>query len=151
VTTSRVRILLLAALVPLGTRAVGAQTLTASGNPGLLRISTAVAGSQPVAVTNATTTYTVVTPAPNRTYKITAQLNANMPTGTTLTATFAQVPQSISAGAIPLDVTPRNVVTSINKNTNNTASITYSFTATTAAGVIPSTSRTVTLTVSQEP
>jgi hypothetical protein len=141
----------LAALVLTSAGALGAQTLGVSGNPGLLRVSTAVAGSQPVAVSNSVTTYTVTTPNPNRTYAITMQLNANMPVGTTLTATLAPPPGATSVGAVSLDVTPRNVVTGIPRRVDSTQGITYTFTATAAAGVVPNSSRTVTLTIIQFP
>lgn len=132
--------------------AASAQTLSASGNPGLLRISTAVAGSEPVSVSNSVTTYTVTTPNANRTYAITAQLDANMPIGTTLTVTLAPPPPSaVSLGAVTLDVTARNVVTEITRNTNSTQNITYQLSATVAAGVIPSSNRTVTFTIIRFP
>src|SRR5690349_5937430 len=92
------------------TRAIGAQTMAVSGNPGLLRVSTAVAGSEPIAVSDAVTTFTVTTPAGggNQKWQVTMSLNANMPAGVTLTASLA-VPlnsQGVSTGAIALDVTP---------------------------------------------
>ncbi len=133
--------------------AVGAQTISVSGNPGLLRISAAVAGSQPTPVSNATTTYTVNTPSAggNPTFLVTMRLSANMPAGVTLTATLAAPPGATSAGAVALDVTARNVVTGIRKNTNSTQTITYTLNATAAAGVVANSSRTVTLTVAQAP
>jgi hypothetical protein len=131
--------------------AVGAQTVTVSGNPSLLRVSSAVAGSQPASVSSATTTYTVTTPSANRTYKITAQLNSPMPVGTTLQITLASPPGGTSLGAVTLDGTARDVLTGVRKNLNSTQSITYAFSATTAAGVVPSTSRLVTLTIVQVP
>ncbi len=133
--------------------AVGAQTISVSGNPGLLRISAAVAGSQPTAVTNATTTYTVTTPGGggNPTFLVTMRLNANTPAGVTLTATLAAPSGATSAGAVALDVTARNVVTGIRKNSTSTQSITYTLSATAAAGVVAYSSRTVTLTVAQAP
>lgn len=137
--------------VLLGTAPLGAQTIAVSGTPGLLRVSTAVAGSQPVAVSNATTTYTVTTPQPNRTYRISARLDAPMPLGLTLTATLAAPPGSTSLGAVALDATDRDVVTGIRRNTNTTRSITYQLSATVDAGVVPLSSRTVTLTIVQEP
>jgi hypothetical protein len=140
-----------ALLLVLSSSAVGAQTVVVSGNPGLLRISAAIAGSQPTPVSNAATTYTVVTLTPNRTYKITARLNTPMPVGTTLQVTLAAPPGATSLGAVSLDATARDVVTLIPKNTNATRAITYNFSATTAAGVVPSTSRTVTLTIVQAP
>jgi hypothetical protein len=128
-------------------RAVVAQTIAVSGNPGALVINAAIAGSQPTSVSNATTTYTVTTPAPNRTYKLTAQLNANMPPGATLTATFAAPTGATSAGPVALDITARDVVTGIPKSTNATRSITYQLDALVTAGVLPSSTRTVTITV----
>lgn len=144
-------LLLFAALLPLGNRALGAQTINVSGNPGLLRISNAVAGLQPISVSQGTTTYTVVTGVPNRTYKVTAQLNAAMPVGVTLTATLNAPAGATSLGAIALDVTARDMVTGIPKNTNSTQAITYQLSATVLAGVIPSSSRTVTLTIVRFP
>ena len=132
-------------------RAVVAQTIVVSGNPGALVVTTAIAGSQPNAVSNATTTYTVVTLNPNRTYAITAQLNAPMPAGTTLTATLGAPAGATSLGPVALDMTARNVVTGIGRNVVATQSISYSFSATVAAGVIPSTTRTVTLTIIRFP
>lgn len=141
-------LLLLAALGPLiGAGAAGAQTISASGNPGLLRVSTAIAGSEPIAVSNTSTTYTVTTPNPNRPHKVVAQLNAAMPVGLTLTADFDPPPGATSLGPIALDMTARDVVTSIPRNTNSTQLITYTLTATVAAGVVPPTSRIVTITI----
>lgn len=143
--------LLLAALLLIGSRAAVAQTVAASGNPGLLRVSTAVAGAQPVPVSNATTTYTVTTPNPNRPHKVLAQLNAAMPAGLTLTGEFAPPPGATSLGPIALDMTARDVVTGIPRNTNATQGITYTLTATVLAGVVPPASRIVTLTIVRGP
>lgn len=143
---------LLAALLLLGSRAAVAQTITVSGNPTALKITTAVTGSQPTSVSNSSTTYTVVTPTPaNRTYKITAQLTALMPAGVTLTATLAAPTGATSVGPVALDMTARDMVTGIPKSTNSTQSITYQLSATVLAGVVTSTSRIVTLTVLRFP
>jgi hypothetical protein len=144
-------VLLCVALLPFGNGALGAQTIGVSGNPALLRVSSAVAGSEPIAVSNGTTTYTVVTLTPNRLYKVTAQIDAAMPTGLTLTATFNAPPGATSLGAIALDLTARDVVTAIPKNTNSTQGITYQLSATVLAGVVPSTSRNITLTIVRVP
>jgi len=131
-------------------RAGVAQKVTVSGNPSLLRISNAVAGFDPTSVSTSATTYSVTTPGrPDRTYTITMQLNANMPGGVTLTATLAAPPGATSLGAVALEVTARNVVAGIKKHTSATQSITYALAATAAAGIIPNSSRTVTLTVIQ--
>jgi hypothetical protein len=145
------RILIAIALVPFGIGAVGAQTVVVSGNPGLLRVSTAITGSEPVAVSNSTTTFTVTTPNPNRPHKVLAQLNAAMPTGLTLTAEFDPPPGATSLGPIALDMTARDVVTAIPRNTNSTQLITWTLTASVLAGVVPPTSRIVTLTIVRGP
>ena len=128
-----------------------AQTFSVAGSPGLLRISNAVAGSQPIPVSNSSTTYTVTTPNPNRLYNITAMLNAPMPAGVTLTATLAAPPGATSLGAIALDATARDVVTGIPRRTNATLGITYQLSALVTAGVVPNSSRTITLTLVQAP
>lgn len=140
-----------AALALHGTRVAGAQTLSVSGSPGLLRVSTAVAGSEPIAVTNASTTYTVTTGNPNRLHKITARLSAPMPVGVTLTASLAAPAGATSLGPVALDATARDVVLDIPRRTTATHAITYTLSATVAAGVIPNSSRTVTLTIVQQP
>jgi hypothetical protein len=132
--------------------AVSAQTLSAAGGPSLMRVSSAVAGSEPPPITAvAGGTYTITTPNPNRTYAITAQINANMPTGATLSITLQAPTGAVSLGPVALDVTARNVVTGIGRNVNATRNITYDFAATAAAGVLPLSSRTVTLTVIRFP
>ncbi len=140
-----------AVLLIMGSRAAFAQTLAVSGSPGLLRINSAVAGSQPISVSNATTTYTVVTPPANRLYNVTARLNAAMPAGVTLNATLAAPTGATSLGPVALDATARNVVTGITRNTTATRGITYQLSATVLAGVVPNSSRTVTLTIVQAP
>jgi hypothetical protein len=142
---------LIAALLLIGGRAAIAQTIAVSGNPGLLRINNAVAGSEPIAVTNSSTTYTVTTPNPPRTYKVTAQLDAAMPADVTLTATFAAPTGATSIGPVALDLTARDVVTGIPRNTNSTQGITFELSATVAAGVVTSSSRVVTLTIIRFP
>jgi hypothetical protein len=142
----------IASLALLGAGKAAAQTITVSGNPAVMRINTAVAGSQPTPVTNATRTYTVTTPNPvGRTYKITAQLNANMPPGVTLTVTLAPPPNSVSVGPVNLDVTARDVVTGMPRRTNSTQTITYQVSALVTAGVMGQTTRTVTFTVLRFP
>lgn len=143
--------LIAAGLSLAGSKAAEAQTVNVSGNPGLLRISTAIAGSQPIAVSNSSTTYTVTTGNPNRLYKITARLSAPMPVGVTLTASLAAPPGATALGPIILDAIDRDVVLDIPRRTTATQAITYALSATVAAGVIPNSSRTVTLTLVQQP
>lgn len=142
---------MLAAVLLLSSRTAVAQpTVTTSGNPGSLTITTAVAGSDPTSVSDASTTYTLTRVKPPQPQKITAQLSSNMPTGVTLTATFAVgAGLGTSAGPVALDITARNVVTNITGN--YTAAITYQLSALPSAGVIASQTRTVTLTISASP
>jgi hypothetical protein len=143
--------LIAAGLSLVGSNAAAAQTVNVSGNPGLLRISTAIAGSEPIAVSNSGTTYTVTTGNPNRPHKIMARLSAPMPVGLTLTASLAAPPGATSLGPIALDAIDRDVVLDIPRRTTATQAITYALSATVAAGVIPNSSRTVTLTLVQQP
>jgi hypothetical protein len=143
---------MLTAILFIGNGEAVAQTVTVSANPAALKITTAIAGSQPISVSDNSTTYTVVTPNPaGRTYKITAQLDALMPTNVTLTATLAAPTGATSVGPVALDLTARDMVTGIPRSTNATQSITYQLSATVSAGVIASTSRKVTLTVLKFP
>lgn len=138
-------------LLALAGRTAASQRITVPGNPAPLTVSNAVAGLEPMAVSSSTT-YRVTTPLrAGRTYKITAQLLSPMPPGLTLTANLTPPPGATSAGAVPLDGTARDLVTGIPARTRFTGNITYQFSATVAAGVVPSTTRSVTLTIVQFP
>lgn len=141
-----------AVLLLISSRAVASQTISVSGNPASLIVTNAIAGAQPTAV-SASTNYTITTPNQgNRTYKITAQLSGAMPAGLTLTATLAApTAGGTSAGAVVLDATARDVVTAIPNKVTATQSITYQLSATVSAGVVASSTRTVTLTIVQFP
>lgn len=139
----------LLAMVMVVSRVGVAQTLKVSGSPTAMKITTAVAGAAPTAATNAVTTYTVKTLLGAK--KITAQLNSNMPAGMTLQVQFAAVPGATSAGVVALSTTALAVVNNITNIINKTASITYTVSATPAAGVVASTTRRVTLTLAAFP
>jgi len=126
-------------------------TLSVTASPGPLLINSApAAGMQPSSDTDASTSYRLTSLfAPDK--KITAQLNAPMPFGVTLTATFAAAGGGTSTGAIALDATARNMVVNIGTSLFSTSLITYVLSATVAAGVVPSQTRTVTLTVLNYP
>ena len=83
---------------------------------------------------------------------MTAQLNASMPAGVTLTLSAPPTPGGTSYGAVALDVTARDIITGIAGFSGNaSASLTYTLSASAAAGVIPLQSRTVTLTITAAP
>jgi hypothetical protein len=139
------RLIAALALLLVGGRAARAQnSITVSGNPPLMRITTAVAGSQPTAITTATTTYTVVV-ATGGTRRVTGRLDAAMPVGTTVTVSLAAPPGATSLGAVTLDLTERDLVINIPRPTTATLAITYRFSATVSAGVIANSIRNVTL------
>jgi hypothetical protein len=134
--------LLLAALLPIGSRALASQTITVSANPSLLRVNTAVAGSQPTTVTNATTTYTV-TILNGRPRRITGRLLTALPPGVTLTVTLAAPPGATSMGPVALDLTERDLVINIPRPTTATRTITYQLSANVSAGVLANMNRNV--------
>jgi hypothetical protein len=139
------RTLLALAPVVLAGRAA-AQTISVSGNPSALRVTTAVAGSSPTAVSNSATTYSV-TNLLLLPKKITAKLNSAMPAGVTLTITLAAPAGATSIGPVTLTTAAQDVVQNIGLGTFSNLAITYQLSATTAAGVVASASKTVTLTV----
>jgi|SRR5579862_3889520 len=120
--------------------------LSVSGSPADIAVNTAVAGSPPTAVQNATTTYTIK--AKNTKCGVTAQLNAAMPAGVTLTLTFAACSGGTSYGPITLTTVAQDVVHGIQTVGNGTctAAITYQVSALSSAGVVAIQTRTVTLT-----
>jgi len=127
-----------------GAREARAQ-VSVSGSPAAMKVTMAVAGSAPAAVSDALTTYSSATnPAPGH-FSITASINSPMPAGVTLTITLA-ASQGSSAGAVTLSTVAQNVVTGIAKKMNNGQTITYNLSATAAAGVVPLQTRQVTLT-----
>lgn len=114
---------------------------------GPLTISTAVAGQEPAGVGASGGTYTVFIKKNQPYSSITARLSAPLPAGTTLTITLASPTGSaVSAGPVNLTTSAQTVVSSIPSNvTYSNVAINYSFTATSAAGVLALQSATVTL------
>jgi len=123
--------------------------LRVSGDPALLSITTAVAGSAPTGVSNVATTYDVRV-GTGSVKKITARLSAPMPTGVTLTMTLAPPIGATSMGPVVLDAIARDMVVNIT-GVNSTHAITYQLNATVAAGVIMPSSVTVTFTLDNYP
>jgi hypothetical protein len=114
-----------------------------SGSPSLV-INTATAGSNPTSAT-AAATWAVTT---NQTdAKITASIGSNMPAGLTLSVDLAAPSVGSSNGALSLSTTAVDLVTGITKHAQSAIGATYSLDATLAAGVVSSTTRTVTYTI----
>jgi hypothetical protein len=70
-----------------------------------------------------------------------------MPAGVTLSVNLAAPTGATSAGAQALGTTAVDVVTGITKIAQGTLGVTYTLSATASAGVVSSTSRTVTYTI----
>jgi hypothetical protein len=114
-----------------------------TGSPSLV-INTATAGIDPTAAT-ASATWAVTT---NQTgAKITASIGSNMPAGLTLSTNLTAPAGGSSAGAQSLTTVAVDVVTGITKLAQGSLNVTYSLSATAAAGVVSSASRTVTYTI----
>lgn len=115
-----------------------------TGSPSLT-ITTAVAGTAPTSVTDATATWAVTT---NQTgAKITASIPTAMPTGLTLSANLVAPTLATSAGFLSLSATAVDLVTGITKLAQGSLGISYKLDATAAAGVIASATRVVTYTI----
>jgi hypothetical protein len=110
-----------------------------------LDISTAVAGSAPTSVTSSVSSWAVTT---NQTgAKITGSIASNMPAGLTLSATLGAPGGATSAGIKALTSVATDLVTAITKLNASALSLTYQLDATAAAGVVTSSSRLVTYTI----
>lgn len=118
--------------------------ISVSGNPAAMTVSAATAGSQPNAVTDATTTYAITTNQSNK--RITGAINTAMPDNTLLKVTLT-APTGGSASQVTLTATAQNLVTGISTLAESGLTISYEFSATVSAGVVASASKTVTLTV----
>lgn len=148
-TTAARRIWRAAAVAGLLAMATDARAqLTVSGSPATMKVSTATAGSSPLAVTNASTTYSVKKPSSGH-YTVTAGINTPMPAGVTLKVSLATSSGS-SAGAVALGTTAQNVVTGIAAKVTSQV-ITYTLSATAAAGVVAVQTRSVTFTLISTP
>jgi hypothetical protein len=114
------------------------------GSPSLT-ITTAVAGSAPTSVTDATATWAITTN--QSTVKITASIPA-MPAGLTLSANLtAPTLNGSSAGMVALGAAATDMVTGIAKLAQGGLGITYKLDATAAAGVVAPATRVVTYTI----
>ena len=110
-----------------------------------LTITTAVAGSAPTSVSDATARWAVTT---NQTgANISASIPANMPTGLTLSVALAAPAAATSTGAKALSTTSASLVTGVTKLAQGSLTATYTLDATAAAGVIPSATTIVTYTI----
>ena len=119
--------------------------LSVSSSSVSLTVNAAVAGSAPTAASDSSTSYAITTNESNR--KITGSLNTAMPSGVSLSASLAAPTGGSSAGAVALTAVAQDLVTGISTLNESAKAITYDLSATSAAGVVPSASKTVTLTI----
>lgn len=138
------------------TFAVSAINVISASGSSVLTVNAATPGSQPTQANGVgATTYAVTTNAGTGSgvsQDITAEIDANMPSGVTLGATLAAPGASgTSAGAIVLSTTPVTAVSGLSKVAASGLAIAYTLDATVAAGVISSSTRTVTLTIVTTP
>jgi hypothetical protein len=119
--------------------------LTVSAGTASLVVSSGTAGSAPNVATDATTTYAVTTNESNR--RITGAINTPMPAGVTLSATLAAPSGGSSVGKVELTTTDSDLVTGISTLSQSGLGISYELAATSAAGVVPAATKTVTLTI----
>jgi len=113
------------------------------GSPSLV-ISTATAGSNPTSATDVSATWAVTTNQSGA--KITASIGSNMPAGLTLWVSLI-APAGATGIGNSLSTVSVDLVTGITKLAQGALGVTYSLDATAAAGVVASTTRTVTYTI----
>jgi hypothetical protein len=109
-----------------------------------LDITTATPGGAPTSVT-ATSTWSVTTNGANK--KLTASINSAMDAGLTLSLTAAAPSGATSAGSKTLSTSTTDLVTGISGVAASNLTLTYELAATLAAGIVPSSTRTVTFTL----
>lgn len=119
--------------------------ISVSGNPGALAINTATPGSQPTDDTDNSTSWAVTTNGTNK--KMTGDIDANMPANVTLQVNLVAPTGGSSSGDQSLSTTAADLVTSVTGVAESGLTITYTLSATIAAGVVAQDTRTVTLTL----
>jgi hypothetical protein len=117
--------------------------IAVTGAPTLV-INSAIAGQQPQPDVDTSSTYSISTNGANK--RITAAINKQMPANTTLEIQLTTPGSGTSTGYKTLSTVAADVVTGISHVASASKTITYRFSATTAAGVLTD-SCTVTLTL----
>ena len=123
----------------------GINQVAFTSTPVTLTITTAVAGSDPTPVSDASSVWAVSTNQTNA--KVSASISSVMPAGVTLSVALASPVGATNAGTVALTAVSQDLVTNITKLKASAQSVTYTLGATVAAGVIASSSRTVTYTL----
>lgn len=124
----------------------GGITLTVSGNPQPLIISTATAGQEPRSIIDSSTTYKIKVKKVDRA-SISGALSEPLPNHTSLKVTFSAPQNATSIPSVELTTTPQTLVSGINEGNYNNLTITYEYLAKVAAGIVSLSSKTLILTV----
>jgi hypothetical protein len=124
--------------------------IAVSGNPGAMTITTGTAGVDALtSVSDNSTTYSITQNVGN-TVKITAHMDAALASGYTLQLALAST-KGTSAGAVDISNATAgsavDLVTAINRGADAGQGITYTFSADASAGTLASTTKVVTLTI----
>ena len=124
--------------------------IATSGNPSPMTITTGTAGVDALtSVSDNSTTYSITQNFGN-TVKVTANLDAALPSGYTLQMNLGST-KGTSAGTVDISNATSgsavNVITAIQRGADAGQAISYTFSANASAGTLSSTSKTVTLTL----
>lgn len=119
--------------------------IAVSGDPAPLVVSGGTPGVDPDPATDGTTTYDITTNETNKTIQVVS--DTDLPAGITLTVELAQPTGATSAGPVTLSTTAQNAVTGISTLAETGLGITYTLSATAAAGPLPAQDVIVTLTI----
>ncbi|MDQ7826688.1 MAG: hypothetical protein RDV48_28050 [Candidatus Eremiobacteraeota bacterium] len=125
--------------------------MSLTGSPVSLTVQTAAAGDEPDS-SEQSMTYNISSNRAN--FKLTAALNSAAPADTTVEMQAAAPGGTLggtSAGFVPLSTTAQNVVSSLNPGYRTAITVTFRFTAPVISGIIASTSRDVTITLTAGP
>lgn len=123
--------------------------IAVTGGAQSLTISTATAGSNPTSA-SVTVSWAVTTNQANQ--KVTASIDQAMPANVTLFAQLeAPTAGGLSTGPNPLSTTASDLVTGMSTLAESGLDLIYTLSATPAAGVVASTTRTVTYTITAGP
>jgi hypothetical protein len=117
--------------------------------PASLAVSTATAGSQPTGQSDNTARYSVTVASGRK--KITAELDAPLPTGVTLMICLSAPSGAVSVGSVALGTSARDVVRYISVGQYSGLPVTITLTASVLAGVVPYNASHVVLTLVDDP
>ncbi len=124
--------------------------IATSGNPAPLTIISGTAGSDNLTPVSDNSTSYSITQNFGNTVKITANLNSTLPAGYTLQIALAST-KGTSAGTVDISNATAGsavtVVTAVQRGADAGQSISYTFSALASAGTLSSTTKTVTLTL----